>query len=248
MCCHWPARHPTLLGGWYSPGNGKGVWFEVMTGVNALQGLLQWSREDSVVMSASQSLHSQETPVLLLPCAASVVVVYCNGDVGVVNSSGGVVNCSGGVVGNRVCSLVPKRRKDWALSEAVVSCDRTVCVVGTARGTARDTARDVTIGIAELEEGKLKQPFVTSVQSRGAELVSSCVCEDKLLLLCESCSVCPLHLLAPLAPLSSPSIPPTLPPLPSIPFPSPSHPASLAPPPLLRLSSPFPSPFPPLLP
>lgn len=118
--------------------------------------------------SASQPLHSPETPLQLLPCAGSVVLVYCNGDVGVVSGKGGVVD--------EACSLVLKRRKDWVLSMAAVSCDRTVCVVGAAG--------DVTVGIAELAEGKLRPPVVTSVPSRGVDLVSSCVCEDKLLLLC----------------------------------------------------------------
>lgn len=111
---------------------------------------------------SSHTLHSN-TPVQLLSCAGNTLLVYANGGVG--------------VVGGRLCSLAPQKTKEWALCMAAVSRDRTVCVVGRER--------NITAGIAELIDGELRQPFVATVQSRGEELVSSCVCGDKLLLLCE---------------------------------------------------------------
>ena len=124
---------------------------------------MQWSRDVSVLPSVPRPLHSTQPPVQLLSCAACSVLVYSNGDVG--------------VVGGGVCSLAP-RMKDWTFCTASVSCDRTVCVVGASQ-------EDISIGIAESAEGKLKQPLVSRVQSKGAELASSCVCGEKLLLLCK---------------------------------------------------------------
>lgn len=75
-------------------------------------------------------------------------------------------------------ALVPTKTTKWTLVLAAVSGDGVVCVVG--RG------RDVTVGVVEAASGRVGQPFTTSLKHRGKELLSSCLCRDKILLLCKS--------------------------------------------------------------
>ena len=123
---------------------------------------MEWAREDSIMAVSSHKLCSSN-PMKLLPCGRLVVVVYDNGE----------VQC----LGQGTCSLVPKRVKKWMLVMAEVSCDKNICVVGVER--------TVTIGIAESAGGKLKPAVTISMQPNRIDLVSSCVCKDKLLLLCK---------------------------------------------------------------
>lgn len=83
----------------------------------------------------------------------------------------------GGARPGEITALALKSKK-WVLSLAAVSCDRTVCVVGTGK--------DVTIGITELGNGELSPSLTACLKSKGEKLLSSCLCQDRLLLLCES--------------------------------------------------------------
>ena len=124
---------------------------------------MEWAREDSIMAVSSHKLGSSQNPMKLLPCGRCVVVVYANGE----------VRC----LGQGTCSLVPKRAKKWMLVMAEVSCDKNICVVGVEQ--------TVTIGIAESADGQLQPPVAISMQPNRTDLVSSCVCKDKLLLLCK---------------------------------------------------------------
>lgn len=129
---------------------------------------MEWCREDHAISHSQCALHSQQVPVELLCCGGSTrpLLAHANGEVE--------------SVGGNTCALAPRTSKEWAFAMADV-CGNTVCVIGTGR--------DVTIGIAESADGQLGKPFINSIPSKGSQFVCSCLCEDKVLLLCECMSL-----------------------------------------------------------
>ena len=115
---------------------------------------------DSHVMD---SFHFSQTPVKLLAGVAGAVVVYSTGAVG--------------MVGSNACSLAPSKKGEWSLVMAEVSCNGVVCVVGAGS--------EVTVGIAESADKQLGPSCIATVEMSGADLLSGCICQEKLLLLCE---------------------------------------------------------------
>lgn len=85
-----------------------------------------------------------------------------------------------GLVGGANVSLAPLKWKKWALACAQVSCGGVVCVVGQGK--------EVSVGMVECTAGEMGQSCTTTLKGKGVNLISSCVCGDKTLLLCRSFS------------------------------------------------------------
>lgn len=124
---------------------------------------MEWSREDDAITPSSSAMESDPVKLLVSETNKNPLIVYSNGTVG--------------CVGGTSSLLSPKKGRKWVLRLAEVSCGCTVCVVGTHE--------NVTIGIADIQAETVGIPCLTSIKSRGEQLVSSSICADKLLLLCE---------------------------------------------------------------
>ena len=127
-----------------------------------MQVALEWSRRDTTIKT-SHALHHHAAKLLSCANEPHPLVVYCNGEVGVVEGE--------------TCWLAPKKKR-WRLCLAEVLPDCRVCVVGMDK--------HVTVGIAQLADGQPEQPLVNNLDLKGEDLVSCCVCGDKLLLLGKS--------------------------------------------------------------
>ncbi len=131
------------------------------------QVVLEWSREDKAI-TTTHSVQPRAAKLLSHAGEALPLVVYDTGEVGHLGGE------------ELETHWLAPRRKKWALRMAEVTSDGRVCVVGVDR--------HVTVGAVSLTHG---HPQVTSLTFKGEELISSCVCQDKLLLLRELKFVCP---------------------------------------------------------
>ena len=129
--------------------------------------MYSWAEEDNTIATASHHIQHNFNPVKLLVSRDNRVplIMYEDGQVG--------------FVGGTTVSFVPQnsRKAVWSLLEAEVIDNGTVCVVGRERKAA-------TIAIARIINGQIESPLTSSIQ-KECDVVGSCVCDDKCLLLCE---------------------------------------------------------------
>lgn len=125
---------------------------------------MQWVEEDlSICSSPSFSLSPDPLKLMVVRSNSDPLVVYKDG----------VVE----VLGGAKIVLGPHDQKDWLLTMAECSSDSLLCVVGTLQSR-------VTVGIAQLVLGQWANVSVSTVLSDKC-LVGSCICQDRLLLLCK---------------------------------------------------------------
>ena len=126
-----------------------------------LQVVLEWSRQDTAITN-THSVQPRAAQLLSHAGEALPLVVYGTGEVGRLGRE------------ELETHWLAPRRKKWSLRMAEVTSDGRVCVVGVDR--------HVTVGVVALSHW---HPQVTSLTFKGDELISCCICQDKLLLLRE---------------------------------------------------------------
>ena len=125
--------------------------------------MLQWTEEDKITHYSSHTIQSNASMLLISSGSDVPLVVYEDG--------------SAGFVSGTTVSLIPQENGRWKLIGADLTRNGRLCVVGTNRS-------GVTVGIVELASNELKHPVTSTIRVKS-EVVESCLCGDRLLLLCK---------------------------------------------------------------